>query len=49
MRFFRGFWIAYTSVREFIHDVLRRELSLNPGDVYFTGHSLGMVFEWIFL
>lgn len=38
---FRGFWEAYLSVREFVHAVLRRELSVTPGEVYFTGHSLG--------
>lgn len=42
IRVYRGFWTAYSSVREFIHEVLRRELSVNPANVYFTGHSLGM-------
>merc|ERR1711871_552813 len=36
-----GFWEAYSVVREFIHEVLRKELTRDPADVYFTGHSLG--------
>lgn len=28
-------------MREFIHAILRRELSRNPTTVFFTGHSLG--------
>lgn len=36
-----GFWDAYTSVRGFIHAVLREELANHPSLVFFTGHSLG--------
>jgi hypothetical protein len=36
-----GFWEAYLGVREFVHTVLRKELSQNPAEVFFTGHSLG--------
>lgn len=38
---FSGFWEAYERVREFIHAILRKELSRNPTTVFFTGHSLG--------
>ena len=38
-----GFWEAYSVVREFIHEVLRKELTRDPADVFFTGHSLGSV------
>ena len=38
---YSGFWEAYEHVREFIHAILRRELSRNPTTVFFTGHSLG--------
>lgn len=36
-----GFWEVYSTVREFVHNVLRRELSREPAVVYFTGHSMG--------
>lgn len=36
-----GFWAAYSVVRMFVHSTLRKELRLNPGPVFFTGHSLG--------
>jgi predicted lipase len=36
-----GFWEVYLHAREFIHAILRRELSQNPTTVYFSGHSLG--------
>ena len=36
-----GFWDAYVVVREFVHKVLRKELSKQPGHLCFTGHSLG--------
>lgn len=37
-----GFYEAYEVTREFVHRVLRRELSESPAaSVFFTGHSLG--------
>lgn len=37
-----GFFDAYVGLREFVHRVLRRELSESPSSsVFFTGHSLG--------
>lgn len=39
---FRGFWEAYEcSTRIQLHAILRRELSQEPADIIFTGHSLG--------
>jgi poly(3-hydroxybutyrate) depolymerase len=36
-----GFWEAYSCVRDFVHETLRKELIADPRHVYFTGHSLG--------
>ena len=36
-----GFWEAYSLVREFVHAVVRRELAMEPADLFVTGHSLG--------
>jgi hypothetical protein len=36
-----GFWDAYSTIRFFVHGVLRRELAQESCSVYFTGHSLG--------
>lgn len=36
-----GFWIAYSTVRERVHTVVRTELLREPADLLVTGHSLG--------
>jgi hypothetical protein len=36
-----GFWEAYTAVRSYLHEIVRRELKMHPAPIYFTGHSLG--------
>ena len=36
-----GFWEAYTVVRSYVHEILRRELKKQPAPIFFTGHSLG--------
>lgn len=36
-----GFYDTYFVLRDFIHRTLRAELSTSPGQVIFTGHSLG--------
>lgn len=38
-----GFWDAYSTIRFFVHAVLRRELAQESCSIYFTGHSLGII------
>ena len=37
----RGFFNAYLTTREFVHETIRKELSEELGDILVTGHSLG--------